>query len=96
MRVGDVIQVKNVDCMNCRLSNVALGDIGVVNQIIDDMIGVCINGKNVILFTQQVTNVTKNVLSKSDFGEFLNTTGCEFVFIDSDEIKLLDKNYKMV
>lgn len=38
----------------------------------------------------------KNVLSKSDFGEFLNTTGCEFVFIDSDEIKLLDKNYKMV
>lgn len=59
MRVGDVIQVKNVDCMNCRLSNVALGDIGVVNQIIDDMIGVCINGKNVILFTHQVTNVTK-------------------------------------
>ena len=38
----------------------------------------------------------KNVLSKSDFGEFLNTTGGEFVFIDSDEIKLLDKNYKMV
>ena len=45
--------------MNGRLSNVALGDIGVVNQVIDDMVGVCIDGKNVILFTHQVTNVTK-------------------------------------
>ena len=59
MNIGDVVRVKNVDCMNGRLSNVALGDIEVVNQVIDDLVGVCVDGKNVILFTHQVTNVTK-------------------------------------